>query len=259
MLRTNATVKSLYPLALAEGEGVGTAYEYLAKRLVLARWLRPRLSRHQIKHILLPGIPEKYGVSLNILDEAALMGASLMVLEDRPSFLTKAQTSLAAAQQIGEIRDYRPVFQQVVDLATIPDDYRADLVVSSEVIQRFDAAKQRAYLETICEIAPLIVLYIPNGDNVGHTKHSGLNGLTLAELKQLLADLDLKAKTGYIDMPPFPPGITRSDDQREQAQSGTLEAIAMWGLGWVVRAENLIPRSIRRRQSHIVYAFIEQE
>ena len=33
------SIKSLYPLALAEGEGVGTAYEYFAKRLILGRWL----------------------------------------------------------------------------------------------------------------------------------------------------------------------------------------------------------------------------
>ena len=36
------SVGQLYPLALAEGEGVGTAYEYLAKRLVLAPWLGKR-------------------------------------------------------------------------------------------------------------------------------------------------------------------------------------------------------------------------
>ena len=258
MLRTKATVKSLYPLALAEGEGVGTAYEYLAKRLVLSRWLRRRIKNRPVKRILLPGIPEKYGVSLNILDEASRLGASMTVLEDRPAFLTKARKALKEAQAIGEIVDYRPAFQQVVDLTDLPADYQADLVVSSEVIQRFEPEKQRAYLAQIVQRAPLTVLYIPNGDNEGHTTHSGLNGLTLAELQILLADLGLEATTGYIDMPPFPPGIVRSEDQREQAQSGLLEAVAMWGLGWVVRAENLIPRFIRRKQSHIVYAFIER-
>lgn len=33
------SIKSLYALALAEGEGVGTAYEYFAKRLAMSRWL----------------------------------------------------------------------------------------------------------------------------------------------------------------------------------------------------------------------------
>ncbi len=33
------SIKTLYSLALAEGEGVGTAYEYFAKRLILASWL----------------------------------------------------------------------------------------------------------------------------------------------------------------------------------------------------------------------------
>ena len=34
------SIKTLYPLALAEGEGVGTAYEYFTKRLHLVRWLK---------------------------------------------------------------------------------------------------------------------------------------------------------------------------------------------------------------------------
>ncbi|MBK8128985.1 MAG: hypothetical protein IPK53_08585 [bacterium] len=36
-------------------------------------------------------------------------------------------------------------------------------------------------------------------------------------------------------MPPFPPGITRSDEQREQATSGRMEALAMQGLGYYAR------------------------
>jgi hypothetical protein len=70
---------------------------------------------------------------------------------------------------------------------------------------------------------------------------------------QALFDAPL-ARAGYIDMPPFPPGITRSDDQREQATSGRLEAFAMWGLQQYARGERLLPRALRQRQSHIVYA-----
>ena len=57
MLPTNATVKSLYPLALAEGEGVGTAYEYLAKRLTLSRWLGAAAGRPVSTPYLTAGHP----------------------------------------------------------------------------------------------------------------------------------------------------------------------------------------------------------
>ena len=190
------------------------------------------------------------------MDEGTLLGAKLTVLEDRSAFLAKAKSALAEAEKLGALVGAEVDFRAVADLTMLPAGHSADLVVSSEVIQRFDPAGQRRYLEQIVLLAPLTVLYVPNGDNEGHTTHSGLNGLTLAELQELIAACGLTARTGYIDMPPFPPGITRSEDQRAQAESGLLEAIAMWGLGWVVRAEQLVPRSIRRRQSHIVYAFI---
>lgn len=59
---------------------------------------------------------------------------------------------------------------------------------------------------------------------------------------------------GYIDMPPFPPGIIRSAKQRKEAAGGTLEAIAMWGLGYHARLEPYFPNTWRRNRSHIVYA-----
>jgi hypothetical protein len=101
-----------------------------------------------------------------------------------------------------------------------------------------------------------VALFCPNADNPSHTDISGLAGLHLADLEQLfiIHEDDFSAEFGYIDMPPFPPGITRSEDQREQATSGRFEAFAMWGLGYYARAEKLLPGSVRRKQSHIVYA-----
>ena len=51
-------IAELYPYALAEGEGVGTAYEYFAKRRVVGPLLS-RLPAHA--RVLVAGLPEKYG------------------------------------------------------------------------------------------------------------------------------------------------------------------------------------------------------
>jgi hypothetical protein len=48
--------------------------------------------------------------------------------------------------------------------------------------------------------------------------------------------------------------MTRTGEQREQAESGRMEAIAMWGLGWYARLERFLPKQIRRTQAHIVFA-----
>jgi hypothetical protein len=60
-------------------------------------------------------------------------------------------------------------------------------------------------------------------------------------------------------MPPFPPGIIRSEEQRAQATSGSLEAFAMWGLAYYARLEHWLPTAVRRRQSHIVYALASRK
>jgi hypothetical protein len=77
----NYSVKDLYTLALAEGEGMGTAYEYYVKRMALRRFLdgRPRPDS-----ILIAGLPEKYGASLDFVLLGSELGAAAAVVDDRP-------------------------------------------------------------------------------------------------------------------------------------------------------------------------------
>ena len=129
-----------------------------------------------------------------------------------------------------------------------------DLAVSSEVLQRLAAAERPAYVAALRARADALALFAPNADNPAHTDRSGLAGLHLGELRTLLSDDPWQLTTGYIDMPPFPPGITRSDAQREQATQGAFEAAVMGGLRAYAHGERYLPGALRRRQSHIVYA-----
>ena len=74
------SIKELYTYALAEGEGVGTAYEYFAKRLVLNRWLS---SLSIPKRILIAGLPEKYGCSFDFWLLAKEWQAELVIVDER--------------------------------------------------------------------------------------------------------------------------------------------------------------------------------
>lgn len=250
---TNLSIKTLYAPALAEGEGVGTAYEYFAKRLVLAPWLR-RLP-HQPRSLLVAGLPQKYGASLDFLLLAAELGAAVTVVDERPSALQKLRSALAAWQADGWLPGVAPKLEPVPSLTQL-DGVEAtfDLAISSEVLQRLTAAARAQYVQQLQQAAPALALFAPNADNPAHTNLSGLDGLHLAEMQALFPAAT--AVTGYIDMPPFPPGIVRDDAQREQASNGRLEAVAMWGLGYYARLERFLPRSIRRRHSHIVYALV---
>jgi hypothetical protein len=245
------SIKSLYVLALAEGEGVGTAYEYFAKRLVLARWLK---HRPKPQRLLIAGLPEKYGSSLDFLQLAQELNTAVTIVDERPSALEKLQNSLAAAQQAGWLTAVSPQLIAVPHLAALGKVASVfDFCMASEGLQRLEPAARNDYIGHVRRLASSAALFAPNGDNTAHANISGLSGVTLAEIQQLMRG----AASGYIDMPPFPPGITRSEEQREQATSGTMEAIGMWGLGYYARLEHLLPTAVRRQKSHIVYALID--
>ncbi len=250
------SIKSLYVLTLAEEEGVGTAYEYFAKRLVLGRWLK---SRPKPRSLLVAGLPEKYGSSLDFLQIAQELGTAVTIIDERPFALEKVQKSLAAAQREGWLTAVQPQFipvHHLADLGEISPDF--DLCLASEVLQRLAIGDRASYVAHLQRLATHIALFAPNGDNSAHTEISGLSGLRLDELQTLLQTGKLTNwQTGYIDMPPFPPGITRSDEQREQATSGKMEAFAMWGLGFYARLEHFLPTAVRQKKSHIVYALLK--
>jgi hypothetical protein len=243
------SIKSLYPLALAEGEGVGTAYEYFAKRLALGRWLPGRSLKGPV---LIAGLPEKYGASLDFLLLAEELGRPVTVVDERPSALQKSKASLAAVQEMGQLQSVKPTYIQVESISQMAEvDDSFGLNISSEVLQRITAENKPRYWQRLRELGEQTAVFAPNAGNPAHTNLSGLAGVSLAELRTIAG---AAAQTNYIDMPPFPPGMTRTDDQREQATSGTAEAIAMWGLGWYARLERFLPASIRRSQAHIVFA-----
>ena len=267
------TIKDLYALALAEGEGMGTAYEYYAKRLALGRWLK---ARPRPASILVAGLPEKYGASLDFLLLAGELGAAVTVVDDRPAALERLRGALDRPQRSQKTSEVWAVFPRPVCLlADLPRlaglAGQFDLAVSSEVLQRLAAAERPAYVAALRARADALALFAPNADNPAHTGRSGLAGLQLDEMSALMqATADRRPPTaageaavgsrrsavvsGYIDMPPFPPGITRSDEQREQATQGAFEAVVMGGLRVYAHGERLLPGALRRRQSHIVYA-----
>ncbi len=250
------SIKSLYPLALAEGEGIGTAYEYFAKRLAMARVLaklpRPR-------SVLIAGLPEKYGSSLDFFLLAQEVSATkVVVVDDRPLALDKMRKSLAEARRFGELIHVQPQCLQVTEMAQLEElSGLFDLCLTSEVLQRLAAASRDDYVERLGRLASAVALFAPNADNSSHTSLSGLSGIGLNELRTLVEPAGLLVDMGYVDMPPFPPGLTRSAEQRKRAVAGRLEGLAMGGLRYYAHSESYFPSRWRRRHSHIVYAFVE--
>jgi hypothetical protein len=246
---TPYTIKDLYALALAEGEGMGTAYEYYAKRLALEPWLK---RRPKPGTMLIAGLPQRYGLSLDFLLLASELGAAVTVIDERPESFERLFAARESLLQDGLFQLVEPTTVLARDLAQLNEVTETfDLVVSSEVLQRLIPAARPQYAAKMGDHGAAVALFAPNADNSAHTNRSGLAGLHLDELRLLVPEA---SASGYIDMPPFPPGITRSDEQREQATTGAFENVVMWGLGHYARREHWVPNGTRRTQSHIVYA-----
>lgn len=251
------SIRSLYPLALAEGEGAGTAYEYFAKRLVLRDWLR-RLPR--VDRLLVAGLPEKYGVSLDFFVLAEDLGVgAVVVVDDRPAALEKLAAGLAAARARGALARLSPELVLTAALDRLDEVTGPfDAAIGSEVVQRLPADGRPRFATRLAALAPRVALFAPNGENPAHTSLSGLAGLELPELRALVARTGDVLAAGYVDIPPFPPGLTRSAAQRAQAESGPLARVAMWALGHYARLERFMPRAWGRGHAHIVYALGER-
>jgi hypothetical protein len=243
------SIRALYPYALAEGEGVGTAYEYVAK----ARFMRPiteRLARKDgARRVLVAGLPEKYGTSLDFAILADGLDADLEIADERQAALDRSKGAIDAARRDGRLARLRVRFRRCDALDDVTRGEH-DAVLSCEVLQRVPAEQREAFANALRAAAPIGAVFAPNSENASHLKISGLDGLTLADLRELFRG----SRVAYVDMPPFPPGIARTAEQRTRASTGLAEAVAMRVLDAYCAAEPRVPGAIKRRVSHIVCA-----
>ncbi|HEY5240189.1 MAG TPA: hypothetical protein VIJ22_01935 [Polyangiaceae bacterium] len=238
------SIDELYPYALAEGEGVGTAYEYVAK----ARFFHARLRRGA--RVLVAGLPERYGTSLDFAILAHRAGAELLVVDERAEAIERARRAIAAMQADGRLAGLEPIYRRIASLDALVDVEPCDAVLSCEVLQRVPSTSRRALAATLRSRAPVGAVFVPNGDNESHVRISGLDGLSRRELESLF---DGQAcRFGYVDMPPFPPGIARTAEQRTKAATGVAEALGMRALDVFCAAEPFVPTLLKRHLAHIV-------
>ena len=240
------SIGELYPYALAEGEGVGTAYEYVAK----ARFFRARLPRGA--RILVAGLPERYGTSLDFAILAHRASATLLVVDERAEAIERARRAIEVVQADGRLVGLQVTCRHVASLDVLADIERHDAVLSCEVLQRLPRASRSSFAKTLRSRASVGAVFAPNGDNASHVKISGLAGLSRREMETLFEGKG--CRFGYVDMPPFPPGIARTAHQRTKAATGRAEGLAMRGLDVFCAVEPFVPSVVKRHLAHIVGA-----
>ncbi len=241
-------IKDLYAYALVEGEGVGTAYEYAAKARFAGSLVRK--SGDRVPRVLIAGLPEKYGASLDFALLASRAGAELRIVDERAEAIVRAERSIDSMKRLGYLRALPVVFQRLGSLDEIGTLEPHDVALSCEVIQRVPVPARARFAAQIRAVAPRGAVFVPNSENSAHLKISGLAGLSLRELRDLFGG----ARLAYVDMPPFPPGISRTAAQRAQASTGRIEGLAMRALDAYCAGERFVPSVVKRHVAHIVCA-----
>lgn len=259
MFKITHNIKSLYDINLVEGEGVGTAYEYYAKLMKLRVFIN---SIKRPRRILIAGLPEKYGLSMDFFLLGQMLQAEVVAIDERPEALKRARNALYTMKSRGLLDDKKVIFLKVDQLAKFDEETflegRFDLALSSEVFQRLDEG-QSVYISNLKSVATHFAVFVPNRGNESHANRSGLRSLYLAELLKYCQEGRSRASIfdyGYIDMPPFPPGLSRSHNRREQAARSSLEAFLMKGLQTYSLFEDVLPTFVKRKMAHIVYVIV---
>jgi len=196
-------IEELYEAAFVEGEGIGTAYEYLVKWRVLLQ-----LFKHQIRNIIVLGLPEKYGASMDFVLLADYQGCGVTIVDDRCKSVLKCRDVLREMNERGLIHKIPKVIE-VDDLLNRQERNGVfDLAVSCEVLQRVAPLKRRDYIMNSLSIARYAAVFVPNKANGSHAKVSKLEAIELDDLHNLFKGYRI-VDEGYVDMPPFPPGLKR--------------------------------------------------
>lgn len=252
------SIQALHSLTHSEGEGVALAYEYFARRLVLGPWLQA-LGRPQ--RILIAGLPEKTGASLDFLQVAAECGATVTVVEDRPHALSRLWRAWKAAQADGRLIAVHPSLVQtdsVAELSAIAGPF--DLCLSAHVLQRLNPTWRALYFNRLQRLAPAVALFAPNGHNRAYVAASSLAGVRREEMNGLIAATALvpgrpPPQTGFMNLFPLTVGSGYDPGQRPAAGVDALAAVAMGGLQLFAHLEHLFPLALRQQQARLVYAF----
>ena len=128
--------------------------------------------------MLVAGLPEKYGCSLDFFLLAHEWGIRPIVVDQRQAALEKLARSIAAAQQIGELTGLEVDLVLVNDIVELNEVHgQFDLAICSEVLQGISAENRPNYLKRLNQLATQTAIFCPNADNAAHTNLSGLSGL----------------------------------------------------------------------------------
>jgi len=244
----------LSKIAKIEGEGLGTSYEYLTK----SRILLPLFETIRPKRVLICGLPEKYGYSMDFVMLSSAFATKVFVLDERKRKITTFKSILKTVIEALNLSDelLKKIHIEQRDLYDIPKE-EFDIALSCEVLQRFHKDKRELFVSRVRSMGKLCCLFAPNAKNISHAKISKLNGITLEELRSYFKRDEILS-SGYIDCPPNPPGVSFSKEGEVSCfdLSKTELIVAKLLIVWLRIVERIFLRRLGGffgNHSHMIY------
>lgn len=249
----NFNIFNLYSIAVLEGEGWGTAYEYCAKLPFLNRLFEKTCA----KKVMILGLPEKYGFSMDFILYCYFNKINrIIVIDERKEKIddfSKVLKNVSAHLGISPNIEMKKV-NSWSEIQTDP----VDVIMSSEVLQRLDNISKNAYIKFILKNAKNYIIFVPNGKNQAHESISGLKTLYLKQLMWIFKKTKFTG-SGYLDCPPNPPGISFKNKSSESnsIKNKMKNIVVAWPLlVWYYMFEkklSFLLKNLFEKNAHIIF------
>jgi len=244
----NKLARKFYDLAIVEGEGLGTVYEYLAKY----RLLNKIMPKNRKLKVLIAGLPERYGYSLDFITFCEENNCDYEIVDERADKLNALKMILEKIH-----KDPGPVgLCSLLDTECVYANKHFDLALSCEVLQRLSLDNQIQYTRSLKRIAKKVIFFAPNGNNKSHETYSGLSAINMTELiSQICAADGYKYRdAGYMDIPPWPPGA--KNNPLKGVIGRAICSISLNILHIFSIIEPFYPKSVKSKYAHLIYIII---
>lgn len=246
-------MKTFYNIALLEGEGLGTAYEYYVKR----RFLKKIIQKiGNPKNICIFGLPQNHGLSMDFCLLASDYKADITIVEERENSVRKCEEVLSVLKGNNIISD---VNVRIIKGSGMDVNDEFDLLVSTEVLQKYSDEERKLIIAKAVSISKILVFFVPNSSNINCVKPLSSSGVQFHPLIEELGNSYEIIDCGYMDMPPFPSGVKVSDTSKGRMKEAKIFmvlvflALKTWSL-----LELILPSFIKKNFAHISYVMISK-
>ena len=203
--------KAMHYAAWLGGEGYGTTYEYMAKARFLVK-VKSILGCDGATQLLILGLPQKYGLSLDFLFWVDYLEVeNIMVFDTRDDLLVDfmecrqylIDEGLIKNIPIKDIRDWDHLDEM---------DLSSCIVVSCESFQAFDEDEKVLAAKTYNR-AKYGFCFVPNDYNEAHRKITHLPTIKENNLNKYFTNILTDC---YLDCPPVPSGFELPSSGRDK-------------------------------------------